>query len=143
MSTVNKSALIQYSAGQMFDLVNDIDAYPQFLPWCRSAGIVRQSADDLDARIEIAKGRVHKSFTTRNLLHYPERIDLQLLDGPFSRLQGSWQFQPLRDDACKVSLRLEFEFSNALLRAAIGPIFNYIADTMVDSFCKRARQVYG
>ena len=143
MSTVNKSALIQYSSGQMFDLVNDIEAYPKFLPWCRSAHIVRQGDADLDARIEIAKGRVSKSFTTRNLLHYPERIDLQLLDGPFSRLHGSWQFQPLRENACKVSLHLEFEFSNALMRAAIGPIFNYIADTMVDSFCKRARQVYG
>lgn len=142
MSTVNKSALVQYSAAQMFDLVNDIGAYPQFLPWCRSARIVRRGENDLDASIEIAKGRVRKTFTTRNLLHYPDRIELRLLDGPFSRLQGEWQFHALRPDACKVALHLDFEFSNALLRAAFGPIFNHIADTMVDSFCKRARQVY-
>lgn len=143
MSKVNKSALVPYSAAQMFDLVNDIESYPKFLPWCRSARVVSRAENELQASIEMAKGRVHKSFATRNRLHPPERIELQLVEGPFSRLQGVWQFQALREDACKVSLHLEFEFANALLRAALGPIFNHIADTLVDSFCQRAKQIYG
>lgn len=85
---------------------------------------------------------MHRSFTTCNRLNPPERIELRLVDGPFRYLEGAWQFTTLREDACKVALRLEFEFANALLRATIGPVFNRIADTLVDSFCQRARQVY-
>lgn len=140
---VDKSALVPYSATQMYDLVNDIESYPRFLPWCRSARIVSRSEDHIEATIDMAKGPMHRSFTTCNWLHPTERIELQLIDGPFRRLEGDWRFTPLREDACKVALRLEFEFANAFLRAAIGPIFNRIADTLVDSFCQRARQVYG
>lgn len=143
MPTVDRSALVRYSANQMFDLVNDIESYPQFLPWCRSARVLSRQEDEIRATIEIARGRVRKSFTTRNCLNPPETIELQLVEGPFSHMHGLWHFQDLRDDACKVSLKLEFEFANALLRAAIGPVFNRIADSLVDSFCRRAEQVYG
>lgn len=142
MPTVNKSALVPYSAEQMFELVNDIESYPMFLPWCRSARVLAREGDEVRAAIEIAKGRVQKTFETRNRLQRPERIELQLVKGPFSKLHGVWLFQPLREDACKVSLDLEFDFANLLMRATVGPVFNRIADTMVDSFCKRAERVY-
>lgn len=142
MPTVNKSALVPYSAEQMFELVNDIESYPVFLPWCRSARVLAREGDEVHATIEIAKGRVRKTFETRNRLQRPERIELRLVEGPFSRLHGVWLFQPLRGDACKVSLDLEFDFSSLLMRATVGPVFNRIADTMVDSFCKRADRVY-
>ncbi len=142
MQTVNKSALVPYSAVQMYELVNDVAAYPQFLPWCRTARVEDRRDDELLASIEMAKGRLHKSFTTRNRLYPHERIELFLVDGPFRHLHGVWRFQALREDACKVSLSLEFEFANLLIRTAVGPIFNRIADTLVDSFCRRAEQVY-
>lgn len=142
MPTVNKSALVPYSAEQMFELVNDIESYPVFLPWCRSARVIAREGDEVRAAIEIAKGRVQKTFETLNRLQRPERIELQLVEGPFSRLHGVWLFQPLRENACKVSLNLEFDFSSLLMRATVGPVFNRIADTMVDSFCKRADRVY-
>ncbi|MDX1604611.1 MAG: type II toxin-antitoxin system RatA family toxin [Candidatus Competibacterales bacterium] len=143
MSVVNKSALVSYSPEQMYALVNDVEAYSRFLPWCRSSQVLERSEDRVKASIEIARGKVRKSFTTLNRMYPPERIELHLLEGPFSRLEGAWRFQPLQGGGCKVMLHLEFEFSNPLLRAAVGPVFNRIADTMVDAFCQRAKQVYG
>lgn len=143
MPVVDRSALVPYSAGQMYSLVNDIESYPQFLPWCRSSRILARSDDQVKATIEMVKGPMHRSFTTCNRLQAPEQIEMRLVSGPFKHLQGDWQFTTLREGTCKVALRLEFEFANALLRLTIGPIFNRIADTMVDSFCQRARQVYG
>lgn len=143
MATVSKSALVAHSATEMYTLVNDIESYPRFLPWCRSSRILSRNQDEIKATIEIAKGGLRKSFTTQNRLQPDERIEIRLIDGPFRRLEGFWQFHQLREDACKVSLNLEFEFANPLLRATLGPIFNQITDTMVDAFCKRAREVYG
>lgn len=143
MPVVDRSALVPYSPAQMYHLVNDIESYPQFLPWCRSSRIVARSDDQIKATIEMVKGPMHRSFTTCNRLQEPEKIDMRLVNGPFQRLEGAWQFTRLHKGGCKVALRLEFEFANALLRLTIGPVFNRIADTMVGSFCQRAHQIYG
>jgi len=142
VATVKKSALVLYSAAEMYALVNDIEAYPQFLPWCRSTHVLMCGEDELRATIEMAKGGIHKSFTTFNRMQKHKMIDIRLLEGPFKRLEGYWRFEPLRADACKVSLDLEFEFSQ-LLRVAIEPVFKQIANSLVDAFCKRAVDLYG
>ncbi|WP_374615549.1 type II toxin-antitoxin system RatA family toxin [Thauera aminoaromatica] len=143
VATIKKSALVAYSAARMYALVADIEAYPQFLPWCRSTRILARNGDELRASIEMAKGAVNKSFSTCNRLQANKMIEMRLIDGPFRHLEGYWRFEGLGEDACRVSLDLEFEFSSTLLRLAIGPIFNQIANTLVDSFCKRAVQIYG
>jgi ribosome-associated toxin RatA of RatAB toxin-antitoxin module len=143
VATVKKSALVLYSAADMYALVGDVEAYPQFLPWCRSASILHHTEDEVRATIEMAKGRVHKSFTTINRMQKHKMIGIRLLEGPFQRLEGYWRFEPLRANACKVSLDMEFDFSNHLLRMAIEPVFKQIANSLVDAFCKRAVDVYG
>ncbi|MBK7541996.1 MAG: type II toxin-antitoxin system RatA family toxin [Candidatus Competibacteraceae bacterium] len=143
MATVNKSALVLYSAAEMYGLVENIEAYPQFLPWCRSARILSRSADEVRATIEMAKSGVHKSFTTCNRMQPNKMIDIRLLEGPFKRLQGYWRFESLRAGASKVSLDMEFEFANTLLRVAVEPVFKQIANSLVDAFCKRAVDLYG
>jgi ribosome-associated toxin RatA of RatAB toxin-antitoxin module len=127
----------------MFALVNDIESYPCFLPWCRSAQIIKRDRDEIRACIEMAKGAVHKSFSTRNRLQQDKMVEIRLLDGPFRRLEGYWRFEALREDACKISLDLEFEFSNPIVRAAVGPVFNQIANSLVDAFCARAVELHG
>ena len=143
MATVNKSALVLYSAAEMYGLVENIEAYPQFLPWCRSAHILSRGADEVRATIEMAKSGVHKSFTTCNRMQPNKMIDIRLLEGPFKRLQGYWRFESLRAGASKVSLDMEFEFANTLLRVAVEPVFKQIANSLVDAFCKRAVDLYG
>lgn len=143
MPTVSKNALVPYAASEMYALVNDIEAYPRFLPWCRSTRILSRNDDEIRATIELAKGKVRKSFTTCNRLQPSKMIEIRLVEGPFKRLEGFWRFQPLRDGACKVSLDMDFEFANTLLRLAIGPVFSQIANSLVDAFCKRAVEVYG
>lgn len=143
MATVKKSALVLYSAAEMYALVGDIEAYPQFLPWCRSTTILSRNEDEVRATIEMAKGGVHKSFTTCNRMQRHKMIDIRLLEGPFKRLEGYWRFEPLRADASKVSLDMEFEFANQLLRVAVEPVFKQIANSLVDAFCARAVDLYG
>ena len=143
MATVKKSALILYSAAEMYALVSDIEAYPEFLPWCRSTQVLSRSEDEVRAVIEMVKGRVHKSFSTINRMQHHKMIDIRLLEGPFRRLEGYWRFDPLRVDASKVSLDMEFEFASPLLRMAVEPVFKQIANSLVDAFCKRAVDLYG
>jgi ribosome-associated toxin RatA of RatAB toxin-antitoxin module len=142
MTLVQKSALVKFSAQQMFDLVNDIEAYPQFLPWCSGSRILKRQDNIVEAELLIAKGGFNKSFATRNTLDYGGRISVSLLNGPFSYLEGVWSFMPLRDDASKISLDLEFEMSGVLANLAFGAVFNQICNTMVSSFTSRAKQVY-
>lgn len=143
MNIIQKSALVKFSAASMFDLVNDIESYPEFLPWCSSSRIINRSPDMIEAELTISKGGFNKSFATRNLLDHGGRIKIALLNGPFSYLEGVWNFMPLREDASKISLDLEFEMSGKLANLAFGAIFNQICNTMVGSFTQRARQVYG
>ncbi|ATZ72306.1 ubiquinone-binding protein [Idiomarina sp. X4] len=143
MPSIEKSALVSYSAEQMFNLVNDIDSYPEFVPGCADSRVVEQNDDYKVASLQISKAGIQKTFTTRNRLVKPERIDMELVDGPFKKLTGGWVFKPLSEDACKVELKLDFEFSNRLLGMAFGKIFSEVTSRMVDAFVKRADQVYG
>lgn len=143
MATVNRSALVPYSAEQMFALVDDISSYSDFLPWCRSTKEHRRIETEVEASVEIAKASVNKTFRTINLLNRPDTIEMKLVDGPFKYLHGFWRFQELKAGACKTSLDLEYEFSNKLVSLAISPIFDQIANTLVDSFVARAKQYYG
>ena len=143
MPQIERTSLVPYSCKQMFDLVNDIPSYPEFVPGCSNARILDQQAQRIDAELEISKAGIQQSFATRNQLHEPHRIDLQLLNGPFKKLHGAWHFEPLDEDACKVILRLDFEFSSRMLQFACGKIFNEVNRRMVDAFAQRAKVVYG
>ncbi len=143
MTIVRRSALVPFSAEQMFDLVSDIPAYPKFLPWCRTSQVLSADADMVRASIEIAHGSLSKAFTTRNRLQRGKMIEMRLETGPFRHLEGYWRFDPLGDTGCRVSLDMEFEFANRIISLALGPIFNHITTTLVDSFTKRAHEIYG
>ncbi|MFV8833687.1 type II toxin-antitoxin system RatA family toxin [Aquisalimonas sp.] len=143
MTTISRSALVPHSAKAMFDLVNDVDRYQEFLPWCSDSGVLERSGDELKAYVTISKGGVSRSFTTRNRAQPGKMLEVRLIEGPFKRLDGYWRFQPLREDASKVSLDLEFEFSNSIVRMAFGRVFDQVANRMVDSFVTRADEVYG
>ncbi|MGZ8187500.1 MAG: type II toxin-antitoxin system RatA family toxin [Methylosarcina sp.] len=142
MTVVRKSALVKFSAQQMFDLVNDIESYPEFLPWCSGSRIIKREDDIVEAELIISKGGFNKTFSTRNTLVRGSRITLSLLNGPFSSLEGTWDFIPLREDASKITLDLKFEMSGKLANLAFGTVFNQICNTMVASFTQRAKDVY-
>lgn len=143
MHKVHRSVLVPYSNAQMFDLVADVEKYPEFMPWCGGAEVRSRDEQGMEASITIAFAGMRQRFTTRNVHVYPERIDLHLVDGPFSKLVGHWYFQALAPDACKVLFTMEYEFSNRALEAIVGPVFNRIASSFIDSFTKRAQAVYG
>lgn len=139
---IDKTALVMHSADRMFELVNDIARYPEFLPWCSAAEIHDQTGEEVTASLEIAKGGISHRLTTRNQLLMPDTIEMNLVDGPFRNLRGRWHFKALDDNACKVILTLEFEFSGSLSRMTFGPVFSQAANTMVDAFCQRADSLY-
>jgi ribosome-associated toxin RatA of RatAB toxin-antitoxin module len=146
MKTVTKSVLIWYSPQEMYALVTDVDRYPQFLPWCDRARVVSEHENGMTAEIGISFSGIRQTFSTRNE-HVPGRqVAIKLLNGPFSRLDGEWNFLPLGDGmqrACRVELTLNYGFDNATLGKLVGPVFDKIAASMVDAFVKRATQVYG
>ncbi|MDH5692579.1 MAG: type II toxin-antitoxin system RatA family toxin [Gammaproteobacteria bacterium] len=143
MVSIKRSALVPYTAEKMFKLVGDIASYPSFLPWCKDTQIHEDLGDQVRASIEMSKAGIHKSFTTQNLAHGMELIEMSLVDGPFKHLKGFWRFDALSAEACKVSLDIEFEFSNRLLSSTVGPVFQGICNTLVEAFVQRAREVYG
>jgi len=140
--SINRSALVWHSRERMSALVNDVLSYPEFLPWCSSAIILEHHDDYMLACIEVQKGGIKQSFTTRNDLSVDGKIRMDLVDGPFSRLEGVWDFIPLKDNACKVKLTLDFSLKRNFTKMAFGAIFNQAANSMVDAFCERADQVY-
>ncbi len=144
MKTVTKSVLIWYSPEEMYALVTDVERYPQFLPWCDKARVVNSDDSGMTAEIGIAFSGVRHTWTTRNE-HVPGRqVSIKLVNGPFSRLDGEWNFKPLGDErACRVELTLHYGFDNATLSKMVGPVFDKIAGNMVEAFVKRAGQVYG
>ncbi len=142
MTRIEKTALVKFSAQQMFDLVNDIESYPEFLPWCSSSRIIKREGNIVEAELSISKGGFQKSFSTRNELDMGKQMTVSLIDGPFSHLAGIWQFQPLREDASKILFDLDFELSGKLASLAFGAVFNQICNTMVSSFTQRAKIVY-
>lgn len=143
MPVISRNALVPYSAAEMYALVDDIETYPRFLPWCRSAKEWSRGEDEVKASIELQRGGVHKTFTTLNRLQKGKMIEMRLVEGPFHHLEGFWRFESLGPGASRVSLDLEYEFSSPLLRLAIGPVFSQIANTLVDAFCERATELYG
>ncbi|MCF6189373.1 MAG: type II toxin-antitoxin system RatA family toxin [Cocleimonas sp.] len=142
MPHVDKNALVPFSASQMYKLVADIDAYQDFLPWCSHSEVLTDYGNIMIGKVTIAKGGVNKSFTTENYQHKNKMIEIKLVDGPFKKLEGAWRFEVLKEDACKVSLELDYEFSNKMLGLVVGPVFNKVANTMVDSFVKQAKVAY-
>lgn len=143
MRSVEREALVPYSAEAMYDLVNDIEAYPGFLPWCREARIQSRSEQEVIASLTLSKGGIRRSFTTRNRLEPGRLIDIQLVDGPFRHLEGEWRFEPLREDASKVRLDMRFEVASGVLDTVLGPIFHQIANSLVDAFVRRAQVIHG
>jgi ribosome-associated toxin RatA of RatAB toxin-antitoxin module len=150
MKHVHKSVLLWYSPREMFDLVVAVEAYPTFLPWCQSAEVLEQQADGVVARLGLSYMGVRQSFTTRNHNVQAESVQLQLIDGPFSLLDGHWQFKPLGaagtgtgPAGCKIEFDLRYDFSSRALEAVVSPVFDRVANTFVDSFVRRAETVYG
>lgn len=138
MPQIQRSALVAHPAERMFDLVNDVAAYPRRFAWCETAEVLEHDDSRMLARLDLGLGSLRTWFTTENLLERPQRIDMQLRDGPFKRLHGLWQFQPLSDQACKVTLTLDFEPASRLLGPVFALGFQGLADRMVDDFVRVA-----
>lgn len=143
MTSISRSALVPYSAREMYDLVADVGSYPDFLPWCGGAAIISHDGNQVVASIEIAYHKIHKTFTTRNVLQPGASIGMRLVKGPFRHLHGVWRFDALDSQSSRVSLDMEFDFSNQVVALALGPVFGNIINTLVESFRQRAVTVYG
>ena len=142
MTRVIKQASVEYSAEQMFRLVNDIQSYPEFLPWCTATNILEQRENALTASVSIAVGKIKQSFTTANAMQPYSSIQMDLVEGPFKELSGYWQFRD-ENGSCRVSLDMRFEFKNRLVKHALGAAFQKITNSLVDAFIDRAHHVYG
>jgi ribosome-associated toxin RatA of RatAB toxin-antitoxin module len=142
MPSIQRSALVAHSAQAMFDLVNDVASYPQFLPGCTDSKVLHASNESMKASLLVAKAGIKQWFTTHNELVDGQKINMELVDGPFRSLTGGWTFSSLSENACKIELNLEFEFSNKLVEMAFGKVFNNLASSMVTAFTERARSVY-
>jgi len=142
MAEVEKSVLVPYSAQEMFALVDAVEQYPQFLPWCGGTQLLLRDSTVTRATIRIKYRGISQSFSTENTKQPPHQIDLRLIDGPFKSLDGSWRFTEL-GGGCKIELRLHYQFASRMLEKLIGPVFDYIANSLVDAFVKRARALYG
>jgi ribosome-associated toxin RatA of RatAB toxin-antitoxin module len=143
MQCVRKTVLVPYAAAQMFELVDRVDLYPQFLPWCGGAHVLSTSENRKTARIDIDYHGVRVHFTTDNVMTPSESIVITLKDGPFRHLHGEWRFIALGEHGCKVEFELAYEFATKLLEKVIGPVFGHIANTFIDAFVRRAETVYG
>ena len=144
MSThIQRSALLPYPAQVLYDLVNDVARYPEFLPWCSSTEVLEVDATQMRASLGVAKGGLRQRFVTRNTLVFGQSIEMNLEEGPFTQLHGLWVFKALGEKACKISLDLTFDYAGPLVRATLGPLFNQAANTLMDAFCQRAKQLHG
>lgn len=143
ITRIAKTALLPYSAELLFDLINDIAAYPQYMDGCTGATILLAEADVVEARLQLNRSGISQSFATRNRLLRPQTIDMELLEGPFKSLSGRWHFAALAPEACKVSLDLQFELDGKLASLAAGKLFEGVASNLVDSLCRRAHALYG
>lgn len=143
MNKVNKTVLVAHTAEQMYQLVDNVEEYPIFLPWCSKAEIHAKDENMLEATVYMDYMKIKQSFTTRNTNVVNKKIHMQLVNGPFKSLEGTWNFTPLGDIGCKVEFNLQYEFSNSILSALIGPVFSKISTTLVDAFIKEAGKRYG
>ena len=143
MPTISRSALVMYSAEDMYQLINDVVAYPIFLPNCADSKLISQDESSMTASLLVSKGVLKKWFTTKNTLIANKQIVMTLVDDPFNQLSGGWTLTPLSEDACKISLELDYEFSSKMFDFAFGKVFNHLANNMVQAFTQRAKEVYG
>lgn len=143
MARVEKSVLVGYSAAQMFELVDRVETYPQFLPWCARTEVTWRDNASVIATVHIDYHHLKQSFTTENVRQSPRVIEMRLKEGPFTTLDGSWRFHELAADACKVEFQLHYEFSSKLIENVVSPVFGFIAGNLVEAFVERAERVYG
>ncbi|SDS64594.1 type II toxin-antitoxin system RatA family toxin [Pseudomonas fuscovaginae UPB0736] len=140
---IQRSALLPYPAQALYDLVNDVARYPEFLPWCSASQVLESSDVLMRATLSVAKAGLSQQFVTRNTLVPGQSIEMNLEEGPFTQLHGVWVFKALGEKACKISLDLTFDYAGPVVRATLGPLFNQAANTLVDAFCQRAKQLNG
>lgn len=143
MTEISRSALVPYSPEQMFDVVKDVESYGEFLPWCAEGRLISETENEMVGGMDIARAGISQSLTTRNEFERPTYMKIELVEGPFSRFSGRWDFDALGDVGCKVSLRLAFEIDGKVMNMAFGKLFNAAADRLVDAFCERAETLYG
>lgn len=143
MSNISRNIVVSYTTAQMYSLVNAVEDYPRFLPWCVSSHILHRDDDEVKASLVISSAGFSKSFTTHNRLQKDKMIEIRLIDGPFKHLEGFWRFDHLSENTCRVSLDMEFELAGGLLNFAFGPIFHQMANSLVDAFEVRAKEIYG
>ncbi len=143
MAEVNKSVLVAHSASRMFALVDAVESYPEFLPWCGGVRLIFRDAHTTRATLEINYHGVRQSFTTENAKREPESMQIRLIEGPFQTLEGCWRFSSLGATGCKVELSLRYEFASRLLDKVVGPVFGHIAGNLVEAFVKRAQSIHG
>ncbi|MDH3614252.1 MAG: type II toxin-antitoxin system RatA family toxin [Gammaproteobacteria bacterium] len=143
MRKVSRSALVPYVAEDMYALVEDVDSYPEFLPWCNDVEVHFREGNVVEATLELHRGRLSKHFRTRNTMHPKDSMDLALVSGPFRHLSGGWRFRSLGEAGSKVSMHLEFEFDSRILDVMIGAFFEETCNSLVDAFTQRAKKVYG
>ena len=140
MPEVNRSVIVAHSPQQMFALIDAVEEYPQFLPWCAAATVIHRDATVTRATLQISYHGIKQSFTTQNTKRVPEEMQIKLVEGPFRTLEGAWRFTALGERGCKIEFRLRYEFSSRLLQKLIGPVFDYIANNLLEAFVKRADQ---
>lgn len=143
MTTIKREATVAHSVEQMYDLVNDIESYPQFLPWCSESHVDFRNEDEVRAGLTLAMSGISKTFSTHNRLQKNKMIEIRLVDGPFKQLEGFWRFERTASEGCRIQLDLDFEMSSGMLSFVIGPIFHQIANTLVDAFVDRADVLFG
>ena len=142
MAEVNKSVLVPYSSERMYTLVDSVEDYTEFLPWCGGVDLIQRDETITIATLHIDYHGIKQNFTTQNTKIFPTNMDITLKDGPFRHMEGFWKFIPLADDACKIEFKLSYEFSNAFLDKLISPVFSHIANTFVDAFVERAERIF-
>ena len=143
MHTVTRSLILPYSAAEIYSLVDEIDRYRDFLPWCRDSIVLERKCQEVTAQIYVSFKGLNTAFTTRNFLLSEKKIKLELVDGPFDHMSGSWDFLSLDDRVCRVSLQVQFSLASRLANQTITPVFKYICNSLVESFAERAKQLYG
>lgn len=142
MTHINKSRMVSFTCKEMYELVNDLERYHEFLPYFSECIVHHRDRDEVQATLVISAAGFSKSFTTRNRLQENKMIELRLIDGPFSHLEGYWRFDEL-EDGCMISFDLEFDFAAPMVAMVLGPVFEQVTNKMVDAFCDRAKILYG
>jgi len=143
MTTVNRVAIVPYSCGKIFSLVDDINDYPKFVPWCVGAEVLGRHGNVVTATLTVGKGMVRHTFTTENQNHAPHKIEMKLKEGPFSHFRANWHFKALAEHATQIEFHIEFELNHKILDAAFGAMLHQMANSLVKAFCERAKAVYG